>query len=86
MGASITAQKMEELDEQKLSNLKSSVIKDLKPEVKEIYDRRIAMSLITAVQMESVITIDKVLEFSELHLKDLKPEVQATYERRLASI
>ena len=36
--------------------------------------------------MESVITIDKVLEFSELHLKDLKPEVQATYERRLASI
>ena len=43
MGASITAQKMEELDEQKLSNLKSSVIKDLKPEVKEIYDRRIGM-------------------------------------------
>ena len=82
MGAKISVQKIEELSAKKVKKLKASTVRQLQPDVKAIYDRRIAMILTTVEDMEN---FDDILKqnFSQRDMKDLRPEVRAVYEKRV---
>ena len=48
MGNKVTQKKIEEMSSKKLQKLKSFTVKDLKPNVKTIYDRRMFLQQATA--------------------------------------
>ena len=56
-------------------------LRDLKSEVKVIYDRRMSLTLVTEQQMEDYVDIMDQ-NFQPYELKDLKPEVKEVYKRR----
>ena len=82
MGAEISVRKIEELSAKKVRKLKDSAVRDLQPEVKEIYESRIAMQRTTVEDMENFADVLKQ-NFMQRFLMDFKPEVRAVYERRV---
>ena len=82
MGATISVKKMQEMSSKKVRKLKTSTVRELQPDVKEIYDLRIFMQLTTVEDMENITDV-LAQNFQERFLIDFKPEVLAAYERRV---
>ena len=82
MGASISKEKIEQLSIKKLKKVKPSTVRDLKPEVKAIYDHRMLMLLITAETMENHVDIMQA-NYQPHDLKYMMPEVREIHERRV---
>ena len=72
MGAKITVQQMEEYNSNGLSQMKASVVNDLKPEVRAIYDIRMRLQGITAEEMQSLTNLEPFL-LQQKFLGDLRP-------------
>ena len=65
-----------------MKKLKSSAVRDLQPDVKAIYDRRMRMQLTTVEEMEN--HVDIMLPNYQPHdLNDMKLEVREAYEKRV---
>ena len=85
MGASISKEKIESMSTKKLLSLKASTVRDLKPEVRDLYDQRMYMSGVSVQQMRGF-SEEEVKNFSTLGRKYLKSEVQAVFEKRVLNI
>ena len=65
-------------------NLQPHDLEDLKPEVKQIYERKVRMQLMTVESIENFVDIIFHSEIEQRDLKYLKPDVRAVYEKRVA--
>ena len=76
---------MTKYDIVKLVALKPRVVKNLKPRVRKIYERRKALYEITE---ENILAYedDQILSFPKIGFKDLKPEVKITFDEKYCGI
>ena len=75
---------MENLQDILDMNLQPHDLEDLKPEVKQIYDRKVKMQLLTVESIENFVDIIFHAEIEQQDVKYLKPDVRTVYEKRVA--
>ena len=76
---------MENMSTMSLLNLKPSKVRDLKPEVRHVYDQRMSMNLLSTQEIKGY-SDEEVQNFPQLYLSDMKPEVHAVFDKRVTEI